>query len=151
MDPLSLVASSITVAGLGVKVAHMLDGLISRWQEAETSIRGLQIQCQTFVASLGMLTQYIREEGVQSPTSSPFFEAVAVSIEGCAMFLWALTSELRLCKSGAGRVSKRDKALLLWNSARIKEYQDQLTIQTQGLSLLLQVSVSLSNCGLEVG
>lgn len=139
MDPLGLIASVITVSALGVKVVHVFDRLLVRWDDVEVSSRALQAQCQTFSSSLTLLTQFVKEQGVQSPTSTPFFQSLALSVEGCATFLLALSSELWLCRSIAKPNSKRQKALFLWNGSKIRELQVQLNHQTQGLALLLQM------------
>jgi hypothetical protein len=138
-DPLSMLASCLAVAGLGVKVAKILDNLFHQWDDAEENIIGLRIKIQSFCASLEMLYDWMAEQYLTSPSSSntSFVKNLALSGEGCMRILLALKAELNIVCFVRDKLRRRDKLLLLWNQSRIKELEGYLNSQTLGLMLLL--------------
>lgn len=137
-DPLSMMASCLAVAGLGVKVTKILDTLMNQWQDSELILVSLQTQVGSFCASLKELSDWMEDEFLESTSSNNlnFTGNLARCGEGCMRFLLALKIELDIICEGNNRLRWRDKATL-WNRGRIKELQEHLSCQTQGLILLL--------------
>jgi hypothetical protein len=138
-DPLSMLASSVAVAGLATKVAKSLDDLAGRWQNAELSLQSLKTTIASFNASLNSLSRWIEIEYQTSGacTDFAFVQNLAVSMEGFARFLLALQIELDLIGHNSGTLPWKKKAAVLWNENRIKDLRDHLMCQNQGLLLLL--------------
>jgi len=138
-DPLSMLASCLAIAELGLKVAKVLDTIFSQWDSADDVIVGLRIKIKSFCASLEMLSDWMAKEYLTSPSSGnlSFVRNLALSGEGCMRFLLKLKGELDIICQGSDKMRWRDKLMLLWNQSRVKEVEGHLNSQTLGLMLLL--------------
>lgn len=138
-DPLGMMASIVAVAGLGVKVAKILDSIFQQWDDSEEIIQGLRTRIQTFCASLSMLSTWMAEEYSESPSSNrDFVKNLALAGEGCMRLLLKLNLELDIVCEGSDKLQWREKLQLMWNQSRINELEGHLNSQTLGLLLLLQ-------------
>jgi hypothetical protein len=105
-DALGMIASIVAVAGLGVKVAKILDSLFQQWDDSEEIILGLRTRIQTFCASLSMLSTWMAEEYCESPSSSnrDFVKNLALAGEGCMRLLLKLKLELDIVCEGSDKL-----------------------------------------------
>ena len=146
-EPLGLLASCITVAGLGLRVAHTTENWIARWHDADNRFRSLNLQCQALSTYLNELAEWMKAEYLQSSASKTFVRSLALSVSGCMRILLTLKDELESLEIGPGPMRKHKRAWMLFQNSRLTEVQQHLDSQTSGLrTILAMLVIALPSC-----
>lgn len=139
MDPLSIIASVIGIAGAALTSCQILHDSIGRWRDAPETTKELLSDLKALSFQLSSLERLLREKkqnpGSLSEKQIKTIQGLDLVVKGCQASCDSFRQKLaNLTRhSGTDSFSKRDKANLYFHEGDIKSLKQTLSTRKETL------------------
>ena len=137
---LSIVAGCATLAKTAATAVSGLNDLCRRYNEVEDAHDHLIVHTSTLECAMTALSsQMNRRPSIAQ--SEGFEDRLRASVSTCQRLMGDIDGHVRHVKANAEQVSFKGKFKHIWNEPGVLQWERQLSVQVQALTLLLQISM----------
>jgi hypothetical protein len=146
MDPVSivgLVASSVQLAEIALKIGKGLHEYRERYGQADRTLKSIVMYCNAVNSSILMIKDWIENTVARSPTRGQQVESLSTMIGeflGMMALLEAEVDKLLGKETSASDLHFKTKAKFAWNERLMKEHLEEINYLASALHLLLDAT-----------
>lgn len=139
MEPVSLAASCLTLAGCATSLIKDLYDLRAKFKQVDRVAGLLCVQVSTLRTAIYGLSSWLERKPVSAACDSRLRNEFQQSLDACASLIMMLQAHVSHVRDSDGVITTRGKIRHILDESELKEYDRMLGVQVQALGFLVQV------------